>query len=98
MPFRERTLTTVVSLPPELVEALAHEPPKATRRKIAELLARNGFPVSHRTLETWPLPVQHFNGKALISTVRAFEIAYAKLCASPVIRGGPRSTAEPPKA
>jgi hypothetical protein len=94
MALREHMLTTVANLPPDLVAALANAPPKATRRKIAALLEQNGFPVSHRTLEAWPLPVQRFNGKALIPTVRAFEIAYAKLCASPVTMGGRRSVAD----
>jgi hypothetical protein len=94
MALRETLSNTAANLPLELLEALAHAPPKATRRKVAELLAQNGFPVSHRTLETWPLPVQHFNGKALIPTVKAFEIAYANLCASPVMMGGRRSIAK----
>jgi hypothetical protein len=94
----EYTLAAAANLPPELLEALAHAPPKATRRKIAELLEQNGFPVSPRTLEAWPLPVEYFNGKAIVSTVKAFELAYAKLCASPVIMGGRRNAADSAKS
>jgi hypothetical protein len=46
------------------------------------------FPVSHRTVEAWPLTVRHVNGKATIATAELFAFAQAKLDAAPPIKGG----------
>jgi hypothetical protein len=78
-------------LPQYLVELLDTLPVRVDRRTGAKLVTQHIFPVSHRTLEKWPLPVQHVNGYAVIATRALFEAAYARLSAAPVIMSG-RST------
>src|SRR5271155_1674615 len=65
-------------------------PVRVDRRLAAELVSRWFFPVSRRTLETWPLSLQRVNGKATILTSELVELARAKLDAAPIIRGGRR--------
>ncbi len=94
MSRRDTLLTSANELPPELQEVLAQQPPNIDRRKGADLITRHLFPVSHRSLEAWPLPTRHVNGKAVIPTASLLEVAYAKLTAAPVIMGGKRSALE----
>lgn len=63
-------------------------PVRVDRRTAAELVSQHYFPVSHRTVEGWPLVVRHVNGKATIETAELFAYAQAKLDAAPPIRGG----------
>lgn len=65
-------------------------PRRADRRTLASLITQRFFPVSHRSLEVWPLTWRHVNGKAVAETQEAFAIAQAKLDAAPAIRGGRR--------
>jgi hypothetical protein len=58
------------------------------------LLTHHFFPVSHRTLEAWPLTWRHVNGKALVETAELFAFAQSKLDAAAPIRGGRRATNE----
>jgi hypothetical protein len=90
----EILLTAAATLPSVLQEVVAQHPPNVDRRTGAGLVTRHIFPVSHRSLEAWPLPTRHVNGKALIPTVVLFEVAYAKLTAAPVIMGGRRTRAD----
>jgi hypothetical protein len=87
----KHTISTTTVLPPSLVELLADLPSNVNRRTGAELVTKHLFPVSHRSLEAWPLPTRHVNGKAILATVTLFEHAYAKLQSAPVIFGGRRS-------
>jgi hypothetical protein len=82
---------TAAVLPPSLIELLADLPTNVDRRTGAELVTKHLFPVSHRTLEAWPLPTRNVNGKAILATVALFEHAYAMLQSAPVIIGGRRS-------
>ena len=66
----------------------ADTPARVDRRAGAELVSKHFFPVSHRSLEVWPLTWRHVNGRALIETEELFAVAQAKLDAAPVIRGG----------
>ena len=84
----------VRKLPPRLMDVLADAPVYVDRRTGAELLTHVVIPVSHRSLEAWPLPWQHANGKALCPTVAMFAMAYSKLVAAPVIMGGRRGEAQ----
>jgi hypothetical protein len=84
------------TLPSHLREVLATSPVNVDRRVGAELVTRHFFPVSHRSLEVWPLPVRHVNGRAIIPTAALFEIAYSKLSAAPVVMGGRRCALERP--
>ena len=58
------------------------------RRTAANLVTQYFFPVSHRSLESWPLPTRLVNGKAISPTVEVFKVAYLKLVAAPLIMGG----------
>lgn len=52
------------------------------------LYAVLGFPVSPRTLESWPVPTRLVNGKATFDTAELLAFARSKLDASPAIQGG----------
>jgi hypothetical protein len=90
-PLDEKVTPDQSELPPHLLEVLASAPANVDRRTGAELISRHLFPVSHRSLEAWPLLTQHVNGKAITSTIKLFQIAYAKLSAAPMMMGGRRS-------
>ena len=75
---------------PASQNALQH-PVNVDRRAGAELVTKLFFPVSHRTIEAWPLPVRRVNGKALYSTADLLAYARQKLEAAPIIRGGKRA-------
>lgn len=74
-----------------VTQDLTNLPARVDRRAGAELLTLHFFPVSHRTLEAWPLTWRHVNGKAVCETAELFEVARAKLEASPPVRGGRRA-------
>ena len=63
-------------------------PVRVDRRTAAALVTQLYFPVSHRTVEGWPLVVRHVNGKATIETAELFAFAQAKLDAAPPIKAG----------
>jgi hypothetical protein len=84
-------MSAAAILPPNLQEVLATAPANVDRRAGAALVTRHLFPVSHRSLEAWPLPTQHVNGKAIVSTAMLFEVAYAKLAGAPVVMGGKKA-------
>ena len=65
-------------------------PPPRIPRKVASpfLLAVLGFPVSPRTLESWPVPTRLVNGKATFDTAELLAYARSKLDAAPAIMGG----------
>jgi hypothetical protein len=81
------------ALPPDLQEIVAELPPNVDRRTGAALITQHMFPVSHRSLEAWPLPTRHVNGRAVIPTDVLFEVAYARFAAAPVVMGGRRASA-----
>lgn len=49
------------------------------RRKAAEVISRHYFPLSHRSLEKWPVKYLNVNNKALVETNEILSIAYKKL-------------------
>lgn len=63
-------------------------PVNVDRRTGAELVTRYLFPVSHRTLERWPLTGRVVNGRLVFPTVELFAHARALMEAAPPIRGG----------
>lgn len=83
-----------VAVPSELEEVLASLPVNVDRRTGAALITKYLFPVSHRSLEAWPLPTRHVNGRAVVPTAKLFEIAFAKLIAAPVVMGGRGNTTQ----
>jgi hypothetical protein len=94
MSLREGLLTTAAVLPPYLQEVVAQQPPNVDRRTGAALITQHMFPVSHRSLEAWPLPTRRVNGRAVIPTVVLFEVAYQKFSEAPVIMGGGRTASQ----
>jgi hypothetical protein len=90
MSLREILHAGVANLPTNLQEVLAEQPPNVDRRTGADLITRHMFPVSHRSLEAWGLPTRNVNGRALVSTVTLFEVAFAKLGAAPLVMSGRR--------
>ncbi len=73
---------------------LRNPPPRVDRQAGAVLLyAVLGFPVSPRTLESWPVPTRLVNGKATFDTAELLAFARAKLNEAPVIRGGRKGNA-----
>ena len=85
---------TPADLPPHLAELLAMLPANVTRQAGAQIITKNLFPVSHRSLERWSLPIRHVNGKATIATAELLAQAWAKLNAAPIMMSGLHATAE----
>jgi hypothetical protein len=71
--------------------APASLPCRVDRKTGADLVTRFLFPVSHRTLEAWPLTWRRVNGKAVCETAELLAVAQAKLDAAAPIRGGRRT-------
>ncbi|MBX6386923.1 MAG: hypothetical protein IRZ07_28755, partial [Microbispora sp.] len=65
-------------LPAAAIPDLRALPVRVDRRAGAELVTRFYFPVSHRTLEAWPLTWRRVNGKAVCETAELFAVAEAK--------------------
>jgi hypothetical protein len=63
-------------------------PARVTRRAAADLLTKNYFPISHRTLEAAALPWRRINGKALVDTGALIAWAEERLAAAAVVKGG----------
>ena len=84
----------VEALPRYLVDVLANTPVYSDRRSGADLLEQYLYPVSHRTLEVWPVLWRHVNGKAITLTVVLFAVGYARLSSAPVIMGGHRPASQ----
>ena len=63
-------------------------PTRMDRRMGAEIITRHLFPVSHRSIEAWPLAVRRVNGRALYDTRELLAHAQTILDAAPSIRSG----------
>jgi hypothetical protein len=81
-----------VPLPHWLEEVLSGLPTNVNRRRAAEEISHYLFPVSHRSLEAWPLPTRRVNGQAIVPTRTLFALAFRKYSASPVVMGGRRKS------
>jgi hypothetical protein len=75
------------TIKPEAVDT-AGLPPYADRRTLARIISERLFPISYRTLEAWPLPVRHVNGRAVMETKAVLAFAASKLAEAPIIMGG----------
>jgi hypothetical protein len=62
-------------------------PARLDRRMAAQIITHNFFPVSHRTLETWPIRWRLVNGKALADTEEILAFAAQKLANAVSLRG-----------
>ncbi|MDA9855468.1 hypothetical protein N9C80_03470 [Paracoccaceae bacterium] len=54
-------------------------PRYADRKTLAAIITHNFFPISHRTLQTWPLTVRRPNRAAVYEVTEALEFAEQKL-------------------
>jgi hypothetical protein len=80
--------SAAVELPPHLKDLLKELPLHVNRRTGAELITKYLFPVSHRSLEAWPVSSRFVNRQAVIETEELFKQAYAKFAAAPLVKGG----------
>lgn len=62
-------------------------PARLDRRMAAQIITRHFFPVSHRTLETWPIRWRLVNGRALAETEEVLAFAAKKLADAVSLRG-----------
>jgi hypothetical protein len=63
-------------------------PVRVGRRMAAAIVTGNFFPVSHRTLERWPLNWRHVNGRALVKTSDLLAEAQRRVDEAPEVLGG----------
>ena len=96
--MREQLLTTTAPVTVPYDPGASPAPPDLSalpinvdRRRGAELVTRYFFPVSHRTLERWPLKGRVVNGRLVFPTAELFAHARALMDAAPAIRGGKRA-------
>ena len=81
---------TLVTYNNSLDALLENQPRRVDRKLGADLVSFFFFPISSRTLESWPLNVTLVNGHATVETAELFAAAQAKLDAAPTVRGGRR--------
>jgi hypothetical protein len=81
-------ITVEEVLPPHIVEVLKELPRYVNRRTGAELVTKHLFPVSHRSLETWPISTRLVNNQAIMETEELFKRAWTMFAAAPLIKGG----------
>ena len=65
----------------------ARWPVRVGRRVAAEIVTDHFFPVSHRTLERWPLRWRRVNGRALVETADLLAEAQRRVDEAPQIMG-----------
>jgi hypothetical protein len=58
---------------------LENLPRRIDYKRAAKLVSQHFFPISHRTLERWPLPRLKVNGKNTLETADVFAEAEARL-------------------
>ncbi|MFC0389485.1 hypothetical protein ACFFIC_28645 [Roseomonas vinacea] len=85
--MRSALMTTAAALPPE--PDLSVLPRYVDRQRGAEFVTRYFFPISHRTMERWPLTGKVVNGRLVFLTADLFAMAQEKMDAAPTIKGGP---------
>ena len=65
-------------------------PVRLDRRLAAKIVSERFFPISHRTLERWPLAWRRLNGRALVDTHELLAEAQRRVEDSAATRGGAR--------
>jgi hypothetical protein len=81
-------------LPDYILSELPNLPHHGDRKTLAPIITKLVFPVSHRSLEVWPLRWRFVNGHALAETYEALAHAWRKFNSATVImRGRGRSRA-----
>jgi hypothetical protein len=62
----------------------------ADRKTLAAIITHHYFPVSHRTIQTWPLTVRRPNRAAVYDVAEAMEFAEQKLADATCYKQGGR--------
>jgi hypothetical protein len=75
-------------LPEFLLSELPNLPRQGDRKTLAQLISKFIFPVSPRTLESWPLHSRRVNGHAVAETYEALALAWRKFNSAPVTMSG----------
>ena len=70
-------------------------PVRVDRRQGAKLISARLFPISPRTLETWPVRWRRVNGRALCETDELLAVAEEKFASAPSILGGRKTKNNP---
>ena len=77
---------------PELPDYIVSELPNllrhGDRKMLAPIITKFVFPVSHRSLEVWPLKWRHVNGHAVAETYEALAHAWRKFNSASVTMSG----------
>ena len=66
-------------------------PVRVDRKLAADIVTRLYFPISHRTVERWPLTWRRLNGRNLVDTSELLAEAQRRVENCAAIRGGVRS-------
>jgi hypothetical protein len=75
-------------LPEYILSELPNLPRHGDRKTLAPIITKLVFPVSHRSLEIWPLRWRFVNGHALPETYEALAHAWRKFNAAPATMSG----------
>jgi len=65
-------------------------PVRVCRRTAAHIVTGKFFPISHRTLERWPVTWRRINGRALVDTAELLAEAERRVDEATAILGGDR--------
>ena len=65
-------------------------PVRLDRKLAAKIVSERFFPISHRTLERWPLIWRRLNGRALVDTAELLAEAQRRVEDSAPTKGGTR--------
>ena len=75
-------------LPEYILSELPNLPRHGDRKMLAPIITKLVFPVSHRSLEVWPLKWRRVNGHAVAETTEALVHAWHKFNSAPVTMSG----------
>jgi hypothetical protein len=82
-----------IELPERLLEVIANLPAKIDRWEGAEVVTRHVFQTTKRTVESWPLPWEYPNGRAIAPPASYLKYALLKARRAPIsFSRGPRPT------
>jgi hypothetical protein len=84
-------------LPEYIRRVLPSLPHNADRRTLASMITRLIYPLSPRSMETWPLDWRRVNKHSVAPTEQALTRAWRIYCAAPVTRVGQPGSRRPPQ-
>jgi hypothetical protein len=68
-------------------------PAYVDKRAAAAIVTQRFFPVSHRSLERWPLRFRVVNRRAVVATAELLAVAKARFDAAPEVMRGEKAAA-----